>query len=104
MSRRGRTSWRQPKLGECNRQFYFASRSHVFFREIAEADDAKREAEAKKITEGHYRVKRRGKDFYSDGEGSGDEGRGGHKRKWSKRERQKRRLDREDGLEKLGKQ
>ena len=71
-------------------------------RQIEEADDAKREAEARKITEGHYRTKRRGQDFYSDGEDEeGDEERGGKRRKWSKKERRKRRLDREDGLEKL---
>ncbi|ORX34134.1 hypothetical protein BD324DRAFT_636765 [Kockovaella imperatae] len=68
-------------------------------REIAEADDAKREAEAKKITEGHYRTKRRGQDFYSDDEDD-DEHRG-KRRKWTKKERRKRRLEREDGLEKL---
>ena len=72
----------------------------MIYREIAEADDAKREAEAKKITEGHYRTKRRGMDFFSDEED--DDERGGKRRKWSKKERRKRRLDREDGLEKLG--
>ena len=73
-------------------------------REIAEADDAKREAEAKRITEGHYRTKRRGMDFFSDEEG--DELRGGKRRKLTKEERRalkkRRNLDREDGLEKLG--
>lgn len=66
-------------------------------REVQQADDAKREAEAKKITEGQYRTKRRGIDFYSDDEDDEDE-----PRRLSKKQRRKRMLGREDGLDKLG--
>jgi len=68
-------------------------------REIQQADDAKREAEAKKIIEGQHRTKKRGMDFLSDDE---DDEEGGKRRKWSKKERRKRRLEKEDGLDKLG--
>ena len=68
-------------------------------REIEQADDAKREVEARKVIEGQYRNKKRGADFFSDDE---DDEEGGKRRRWSKKERRKRRLDREDGLEKLG--
>ena len=61
------------------------------------ADDAKREAAARKITEGEYRHKRRGKDFWSD-----DEDGSPRKKRWSKKERRARREWKEDGLEKLG--
>lgn len=66
-------------------------------REVQMADDAKREAEARKITEGEYRHKRRGKDFYSD-----DEDGSPRKKRWSKKERRARKAWKEDGLEKLG--
>ncbi|WVQ65190.1 uncharacterized protein L199_003363 [Kwoniella botswanensis] len=69
-------------------------------REIQAADDARIEAEARKITEGEYRHKRRGKDFL-DGEESDEDERGGKRRKLSRKERRKRKLDREDGLDKL---
>lgn len=69
-------------------------------REIELADDAKREAEAKKIIQGEHRVKRKGADFFSDDDDE-EEG-GGKRRKWSKKERRKRKLEREDGLDKLG--
>jgi len=71
----------------------------IKLREIQQADDAKREAEARKIIEGQHRTKKRGMDFMS-GDEDGEEG--GPKRKWSKKERRKRRLEREDGLDKLG--
>lgn len=61
------------------------------------ADDAKREAAARKITEGEYRHKRRGKDFWSD-----DEDGSPRKKRWSKKERRARKAWKEDGLEKLG--
>lgn len=68
-------------------------------REVEKADDARREAQAKKITEGEMRTRRKGMDFdFSDD----DEGGGNKRRRWSKKERRKRRLDREDGLDKLG--
>ncbi|WWC60580.1 uncharacterized protein I303_103154 [Kwoniella dejecticola CBS 10117] len=69
-------------------------------REIQEADDFRLEQEARKITEGQYRTKKRGKDFVDDESGSDDE-LGGKRKRWSKKERKKRRLDREDGLDKL---
>ncbi|OCF56692.1 hypothetical protein L486_05546 [Kwoniella mangroviensis CBS 10435] len=69
-------------------------------REIQAADDARIEAEARKITEGEYRHKKRGKDFV-DGEISDEDERGGKRRKLSRKERRKRKLDREDGLDKL---
>lgn len=62
------------------------------------ADDAKREAEARKIIEGQHRTKRRGQDFFSDDED--EEGR--PRKRWSKKQRAKRRLWKEDGLDKLG--
>ncbi|KAL1405186.1 hypothetical protein Q8F55_008811 [Vanrija albida] len=65
-------------------------------REIAQEDDARREAEAKKITDGHYRHKRRGNDFLSDEED--DESRS---RRLTKKQRRQRKLEREDGLYKL---
>ena len=65
--------------------------------EVAQADDACREAEARKITEGQHRTKRRGVDFLSDGES--DEGK---PHRMSKKQRRKRKLDKEDGLDKLG--
>lgn len=37
-------------------------------REIEAADDARREAQAKKVVEGEYRIKRKGVDFFSDDE------------------------------------
>lgn len=72
----------------------------VKLREVQAADDAKREAEAKKIIQGEHRVKRKGADFFSDDE---EDETGGKRRKWSKKERRKRKLEREDGLDKLGK-
>lgn len=66
-------------------------------RQVEAADDARREAEAKKITEGHYRQKRRGNEFLSD-----DEDEDGKPRRLSKKQRRQRQLDREDGLFKLG--
>ena len=66
-------------------------------REIQLADDAKREAEARKVTEGQYRTKRRGKDFYSD-----DEDGTPRKKRWSKKQMRQRRDWKEDGLERLG--
>ncbi|OCF43223.1 hypothetical protein I317_02931 [Kwoniella heveanensis CBS 569] len=66
-------------------------------REIQMADDAKREAEARKITEGDYRRKKRGVDFYSDDEDDED----GKRKRWSKKQRRKRQLDNEDGLVRL---
>ncbi|WVF70952.1 hypothetical protein IAT40_005747 [Kwoniella sp. CBS 6097] len=66
-------------------------------REIQMADDARREAEARKITEGDYRRKKRGVDFFSDDEEDED----GKKKRWSKKQRRKRQLDNEDGLFRL---
>ncbi|WWD18187.1 hypothetical protein CI109_102636 [Kwoniella shandongensis] len=66
-------------------------------REIEAADDARREAEARKITEGQHRLKKRGMDFYNSDE-EDDEMK---PRRWSKKQRRKRMLDREDGLDKL---
>lgn len=63
-------------------------------RAIAAEDDARREAVAKKVTEGHYRHKRRGNEFMSDDE---DE----DAPRLSKKQRRQRRLDREDKF-KLG--
>ncbi|BEI87151.1 hypothetical protein CcaverHIS002_0704970 [Cutaneotrichosporon cavernicola] len=57
-------------------------------------DDARREAEAKKVVEGHYRVKRRGNEFLSDEEDEAGP-------RMSKKARRQRRIDREDGLFKL---
>lgn len=65
--------------------------------EIAREDDARLEAEAKKVTEGFYRTKRRGNDFMSD-----EEDEEGRPRKLSKKQRRQRRLDREDGLYRIG--
>jgi len=64
---------------------------------MAAGDDARREAEARKITEGQYRTKRRGLDFYSD-----DEDDENKPCRLSKKQRRKRMLGREDGLDKLG--
>jgi mediator of replication checkpoint protein 1 len=61
------------------------------------ADDAKREAEARKVTEGQYRTKRRGKDFYSE-----DEDESPRKKRWSKKQMRQRKIWKEDGLDKLG--
>lgn len=66
-------------------------------REIQLADDAKREAEARKVTEGQYRTKRRGKDFYSD-----DEDGSPRKKRWSRKQMRQRKIWKEDGLDKLG--
>lgn len=66
-------------------------------REIAQEDDARREAEAKKITDGHYRHKRRGNDFLSD-----EEDEETRSRRLTKKQRRQRKLEREDGLYKLG--
>ena len=41
-------------------------------REIEAADDAKREAEARKVVEGEKRMKRKGQDFYSDDDSDDD--------------------------------
>ncbi|WWC88155.1 uncharacterized protein L201_003060 [Kwoniella dendrophila CBS 6074] len=68
-------------------------------REIQLADDARREAEARKITEGKYRNKKRGKDFLEDDELSSDDD--GNKRKYSKKQKRARQLGKEDGLSKL---
>jgi mediator of replication checkpoint protein 1 len=67
------------------------------YSEVAQADDARREAEAKKVTEGHLRQKRRGNEFFSE-----DEDEDGRPRKWTKKQRRQRRLERDDGLFKLG--
>ncbi|WVQ97004.1 hypothetical protein IAU59_004114 [Kwoniella sp. CBS 9459] len=67
-------------------------------REIQMADDARREAEARKITEGEHRRKKRGVDFYSDDDDDDDDGK---KKRWSKKQRRKRKLEAEDGLVKL---
>lgn len=64
---------------------------------MEQADDARREAEAKKVAEGHYRVKRRGNEFLSD-----EEDEEGKPRRWTKKQRRQRRLDKEDGLFTLG--
>ena len=68
-------------------------------RELQAEDDAKREAKAKKIIEGEYRHKRRGEDFDFDDEG--DDETGLKRRKFSKKERRQRKLDRVEGLQKL---
>jgi mediator of replication checkpoint protein 1 len=60
-------------------------------------DDAKREAEAKRVTEGELRKKRKGKDFFSDEEGEEGEG----KTRMSKKERKQRKLDFKDGLSRI---
>lgn len=66
-------------------------------REITREDDARMEAEAKKMTEGYYRRKRHGNEFMSD-----EEDEDGKVRKFSKKQRRQRKLDREDGLYKIG--
>ncbi|KAK8865630.1 hypothetical protein IAR55_000775 [Kwoniella newhampshirensis] len=66
-------------------------------REIEAADDARREAEARKITEGQHRMKRKGMDFVGSDEDEDDT----KTRRWTKKMRKKRKLDREDGLDKL---
>lgn len=53
---------------------------------------------AKRVTEGHYRHKRRGNEFLSDDE----EDEEGRPRRLTKKQRRQRMLDREDGLFKLG--
>ncbi|CAK9782252.1 hypothetical protein CC85DRAFT_325372 [Cutaneotrichosporon oleaginosum] len=60
-------------------------------RAMAAEDDARREAEAKKVVEGHYRVKRRGNEFLSDEEDEAGP-------RMSKKARRQRRLDHKDGL------
>jgi hypothetical protein len=68
-------------------------------REIEKADDEKREAEARDVIEGKHRIKRKGQDFFSgDEEEENETGR----KKWSKKMLKKRKLEREDGLHKLG--
>ncbi|BEJ18178.1 hypothetical protein CspHIS471_0704550 [Cutaneotrichosporon sp. HIS471] len=64
-------------------------------RAMEAEDDARRETEAKKVVEGHYRVKRRGNEFLSDEEDEAGP-------RMSKKARRQRRIDREDGLFKLG--
>ncbi|KAK4684866.1 mediator of replication checkpoint protein 1, partial [Tremellales sp. Uapishka_1] len=66
-------------------------------REIQLADDAKREEEARKITEGNARTKRRGADWMA-GDLTDDED---APRRLSKKQRRKRDLGKEDGLDKL---
>lgn len=65
-------------------------------REDQRLDDQKREEEAKKITAGEARVKRRGVDFFS-----GDEDEEG-KPRLSKKQRRQRRLGKKDELMQLG--
>jgi len=69
-------------------------------REVEAADDAKREAEARKVIEGEHRLKRRGRDFLSDDEGD-EEGDERRRARMSKKQRKQRRLDAKDGLSKL---
>lgn len=64
-------------------------------RAVAAEDDARREAEAKKVVDGHYRIKRRGNEFLSDEEDEAGP-------RLSKKARRQRHIDREDGLFKLG--
>lgn len=66
-------------------------------RELIRQDDARMEAEAKKMTEGYYRRKRHGNDFMSDEEEENQKS-----RRLSKKQRRQRKLDREDGLYKIG--
>lgn len=49
------------------------------------------------MTEGYYRRKRHGNEFMSD-----EDDEGGKTRKFNKKQRRQRRLDREDGLYKIG--
>ncbi|KAL7423541.1 hypothetical protein Q5752_001121 [Cryptotrichosporon argae] len=67
------------------------------FREIEQADDARREAEARKVVDGQMRNKRRGKDFLSDDEEDSEV----RKRRLTRKQRRARRLMGEDGLAKL---
>lgn len=63
-------------------------------KEIEAEDDAKRLEEARKITEGEHRKKRKGQDFYDDD--SDDEG--VKLKKLSRKERKRRELGRAEGL------
>lgn len=64
---------------------------------MEQADDARREAEAKKVIEGHHRIKRRGNDFLSDEEDD-EEGRP----RLTKRQRKERRLAQAKAVLELG--
>lgn len=99
-------SWQRRKRGEPTAETNDSTRTEagtvctymLTAREIAKADDAKREAEARKITAGEHRTKRRGRDFVSDDEEDGDGYSRRKRNRWAKIQRKIRKLDSGEGL------
>ena len=68
-------------------------------REVDKEDDAKREAEARKVAAGLSRTKRRGRDFYSDEEDDEDQPR---RHRLDKKRRKKMREMRKNDIDLYG--